>query len=187
MMEKLLLFLIILFASCLNNLIIPYAIFIKKFGIFKKRSKGFVGVGIWGIIMDGIIAGLINVTALNFLLEIKPGIFHTDILTAIVAGFISMIAIHIFMSVRRWKVWIMSKPWNWNAAGYWHMISTTIQMSFLFYPLVVTAKNPSILNRDITIISLILIFLLTILFIIAFHFDNKGLRIGKLHLSNKSW
>jgi hypothetical protein len=187
MTEKSPAFLFILTASLLNNLIIPFVIYFKKYGLFKKRNKNFIGCNAWGIIMDGFLAGLINITALNFLLALKPKILLDDIKIALFMGLASMIFAHLWMSARRWKIWVMPQPWHWNSAGYWHMVSMTIQMSFLFYPLVIILKNPPLLAEPITKPSIIFISLLTLLFLLAFHLSNKGLKIGRFHLNKEPW
>jgi hypothetical protein len=187
MTEKSPAFLFILTASLLNNLIIPFVIYFKKYGLFKKRNKNFIGCNAWGIIMDGFLAGAINLTALNFLLALKPKILMVDIKIALFMGLASMIFAHLWMSARRWKIWVMPQPWHFNSAGYWHMVSMTTQMSFLFYPLVIILKNPSLLSAPITQFSLILISLFTFLFLLAFHLSNKGLKIGRFHLNKEPW
>jgi hypothetical protein len=187
MTEKIPAFLLITFASLFNNLLVPFAIYFKKYGFFKKRKKDFVGCNFWGIIMDGFLAAAINLTALNFLLETKPKILPLDIKIAAFMGLLSMIFAHLWMVARRWKIWIMPQPWHFNSAGYWHMLSMTLQMSFLFYPLVILLQNPSLLTAPITQSSLILIFLFSLLFLLAFHQSNKGLKLGRLHLNKEPW
>jgi hypothetical protein len=139
--------------------------------------------------MDGILAALINITALNWLLEIKPGFLLSDLTLAVLLGFTSMILNHAIMSILKWNVWIMPRPWHWNAGGYWHMVSMTIQMSFLFFPLIILFNNPPLWQESITQFTLSSITFLTALFGLALYFSSrkKDLKIGPLHISNKPW
>lgn len=187
MPEKILFFCIILFASSLNNLLIPFLIYYKKYGFFRKRNKDFIGCNAWGIIMDGILVGLMNITAFNLIYDLKSNLFIDDIKLSIFIGFLSMVATHIWMTVRRWKIWIMPTPGRFNSAGYWHMISMTIQLSFLYYPLILIGENSSLLQLEITIFSLMAGVLLSILFLLSLYFSRTGLKIWKLNLSNQPW
>lgn len=187
MSTKIIPFLFILIASCFNNLIIPYLIYYKKFGLFKKRPPGFVGVNFWGIIMDGILAGGINIIILNYLLEIKPAILLSDLIISLIGGLIFMITSHIYMSVAKWKVWIMPKPWTWNLAGYWHMISMTLQMSYAAYCLLIIFRNPSLFFETLTVLSLGGGIFLTGLFLLALRHEKKGIKIGLIRIDNQPW
>lgn len=162
-------------------------IYYKKYGLFKKRGPDFIGINGWGIIMDGILACLMNITAVNFLLEIKPEILKEDLLLAFLCGLIFMISAHTYMSVKKWKIWIMPRPWQWNEAGYFHMFSTTIQVGFLTYPVILIIKNPALLSYKITQSSLIFFAFLLSLFILSLHLMKDGIKIGKFTISGKFW
>lgn len=187
MIHKFIFIIFILLASCLNNLIIPYVIYFKKYGFFKKRKKGFIGVNMWGIIMDGILAGLINIITLDYLLEIKQRMYMQDILFSLVSGFLFMVCCHIYMSVNKWKIWIMPKPWKWNEAGYWHMVSMTLQMSYIAYCLLILFKNPILLTQTSTQLMLGSTLLLGLLFVLAIRQHIKGLTIGRVYIGNEAW
>lgn len=187
MLDKLPFLFGILIASLINNLLVPFAIYYHKYGFFKKRKKDFIGCNTWGIIMDGILAGLINIVALNLLLTIKPQVETEDIKIAFILGLAAMATAHIYMVVAKWRIWIMPRPWQFNLAGYWHIISMTLQMSFLFYPLILILKNFSFLDYDIVKISVILIFFFALLFLLCLKLSKKGVKIGKLYISNKPW
>lgn len=187
MLNKLPFFFGILIASLINNLLIPFAIYYKKYGFFQKRKNDFIGCNSWGIIMDGILAGAINIVALNLLSELKPKIKIEDIINAFILGFCAMIFAHSYMVLARWKIWIMPRPWQFNLAGYWHIISMTLQMSFLFYPILLILGNLSLLEKDIVKISLTLLFFFTLLFILSLKLMKKGVKIGRLHISSNPW
>lgn len=187
MVNKSVLFAVILLASCLNNLIIPYLIYYKKYGLFKKRERNFVGVNAWGIIMDGLLAGIINIISLNFLLVIKPAVSLQLVSVAIFLGLIFTLCCHLYMAVTRWKIWIMPKPWQWNEAGYWHMISMTIQMSFSAFCFIIILADPRVLKYEITGFTLASCFVLSFLFLASLQQQHKGLRIGVFNIDNKPW
>lgn len=187
MTEKIIYFLIILSASCINNLIIPFAIYIKRYGLFKNRNKDFIGCNVWGIVMDGVLAGLINIIALNFILTIQPKLLTHEIKLALFWGMAASVGIHVLMATTAWKIWIMPRPWHWNLAGYWHMISFFIQMSFLFYPLIIIWQQPLLLSEKITKFSLGSVFFLGILFFLSLYFSRRGLKIGKLFIDHRPW
>lgn len=177
----------ILIASLLSNLFIPFAIYYQKYGFFKKRRKGFIGCNTWGIIMDGVLAGLINIAALNLLLDLNPIVEVEDIKMAFFLGFAAMILAHLYMVWAKWNIWIMPRPWQFNLAGYWHIISMTLQMSFLSYPLLLIWKNSSLLEKEIVRVSFMLIFFFSCLFLLSLKLMKKGVRIGRLHISSNPW
>lgn len=188
-MEKLALFILIFFLSAINNLLLPYIIYFKKYGFGGKKEKPVYGVNEWGIIMDGILAGFLNIIFLNFLLEIKPVIMITDIISALIIALIITFFTHIFMAVRKWQIWIMPTPWRWNSAGYWHIISMTLQMFFLFYVAVLVFNDLSLLGKTFTKISILIsLFIIALFFRALYCFDNRiKFKIGKFTIGNKPW
>lgn len=187
MIEKLPYFLIIIFLSFTNNLVVSTAIFIKKFGLFKKRNPDFVGINGWGIIMDGILAALMNLTAVNWILDIKPKILTEDLIPALLFGFSAMVVSHLYMAVKKWKIWIMPTPWHWNEAGHFHMFSATVQIGFLSYPAILILKNPNLLSLSLTQISFVFFIFLLFLFFLCLQCMKNGIKIGKFTISGKSW
>ncbi|MBI4359046.1 MAG: hypothetical protein HY577_00420 [Candidatus Nealsonbacteria bacterium] len=183
--EKLPLFLLILCLSLLNNLLIPFAIYFRQFG--RKGYRGQGGCNAGGVIMDGVLAGLINLLALNLLFEIGPRLLFRDLALAFLVGFLSMVSAHVFMSLRRWEVWIMPRPGRWNKGGYWHMVSMTLQMGFLFYPALLLFQDPFLLERGMVQLSLFLIFLLAGLFLLCLRRGKRDWRVGRFCLSGQAW
>lgn len=167
LLTKFFLFFSVAFITALGNWGIPVAIYAKKYGLFKKRPKGFVGCNFWGVIMDVFIAGAINLVILNFLLTVSLKISQNDLIVSLVLGFLFMAVIHFFMAVTSWKEWIMPKPWHWNLAGYWHMVSMTLQMAYVFYPLVLLTKTPQLLEIFITRTTIVIVIILCLLFLAA--------------------
>lgn len=187
MTDKAILFFLITLASFINNFLVPLIIYTRKFGLFKKREENFVGMNIWGLIMDGVLAGFINIIIFNLLLWLNPKMVFKDIRIAFVLGFGSMVLAHVWMSLKEWSVWIMPEPWKWNEAGYWHMVSMTLQMSFCFYPLVLLVKIPKILNEGMVLTSISLAIFLAGLFLLSLKFSQRGLRLGKFFIGAEPW
>jgi len=187
MLLKLFLFVLISIFSCVNNLFIPFVIYYQKYGFFKKRNKDFIGCNGWGIIMDGFLAALINIIVLNYLLETKQSASYDSLEISLIFGIYTTIIIHYLMSVFKWKYWIMVKPWHWNSAGYWHMFSMTIQMTFIYYPLIIIWQNPRLLTLLITKYSLTIETIFVCLFALALYLSNKGIRIGRIHINKEPW
>ena len=189
-MAKLPFFIIIFLLSCLNNLLVPFAIYFRKYGSGAHPEKKRFGGGAcnaWGVIMAGFLAGAINVIALNLIWEIHPIVLWRDVAIVFLFGVLSTVSAHVWMSLKQWQVWIMPRPWQWNAAGYWHMVSMTLQMGFLYYPLLLVLKNTSLLHDRSVQLSLLSSFLLGLVFLLCFHVGQRGLRIGRFCIDNKPW
>jgi len=187
MTEKIVLFILILLASWVNNWFLPFILYHFEYGLFQKKYKGRGGCNGWGIIGDGILAGLINITILYFLFSINPLTQNKDLVLALILGFFSMVVTHIWMSICRWETWIMPKPWHWNSGGYWHMFSMTMQIAFLWYPLILIFRYPILLRRPVVIMNLGLCSLWIGIFLASFYWGMRGLKIGRFHLNSESW
>jgi len=187
---KLPFFLIILLLSCLNNLLVPFAIYFKKFGSgYHPAKEKFAGgaCNVWGVIMDGLLAGAINVIALNLLLEIQPQLIWRDGFLVFLGGFLSMALAHVWMAVKQWRVWIMPRPGRWNEGGYWHMFSMTLQMGFLYYPLLIILENPRLWHESFVQLSLLTTSLFALVFVLCFRMGKKGVKVGHLCLDGEPW
>lgn len=177
----------ILIFTAVNNWVIPIIIYASKFGLFKKRPAKFTGCNWWGVVMDVIIAGLINLVILNYLLTTSSKFMAENVLAAFILGLASTIAIHIFMALTHRKEWIMPRPWKWNEGGYWHMISMTLQISYCFYPLVLFYREPKLLELFLTQATILLIVVLGAFFLLALSLKDRDLKIGPLKIRAKTW
>ncbi len=186
-LEVLLLFFLVALLTAFVNWLIPVLIYRKMFGLFKPRPKNFSGCNWWGVVMDVILAGLINIVVLNYILSADIIISIQSVGLAIILGFLAMGGLHVFMAVSAWKEWIMPKPWHWNAGGYWHMVSATVQFSYLAYPLVLLVNYPSLWKLNTTLGTTIILIFLTGLFIISLKLKNQDIKIGPLKISGAAW
>lgn len=181
------LFVVTVFFTILGDWAIPFFLFWKTWGLFKKRPEGFVGTNFWGIIMDVLLASAVNIVILNYILSYKSYTTDMNIFLALILSFAFTVFIHIFMAVTKWKIWIMPTPWHLNLAGKWHLISMTLQMAFAFFPLIMFWQNPSLISMADTQKTLIMVGILGTLFLISLYFCDRGLRIGKFEISGESW
>jgi hypothetical protein len=137
--------------------------------------------------MDGIAAGMINYIAARYLLELKAPIRTNEIMLSLTLGLIIMICAHIWMSYRKWEIWITPKPWRWNEGGYWHMISMTLQVAFLAYPLILLWESHN-LGFIFEIRDWFLWGVLGILiFLWSFTRQDRDLKIGRFIIKSNAW
>lgn len=126
-----------------------------------------------GVIGDGVIAPIINVLVFVFFTTIHLKPQKKTIVKMFILALITDILVHFFQGAFSLTNWSMPKPFAWNFAGYWHMISLPIQMTYLyyfFYTMVVKwkeVKKNVVLKRSITAV-----FGLMLLFVVLFFFDN---------------
>lgn len=169
------------------NLLIPLFLYHRRYGLGKKKYQGKGGCNGWSFVMDGLAAGMINYIAVLYLLELKAPIRTNEIMFSLAIGFLIMICAHVWMSIRKWEIWIMPKPWVWNEGGYWHMVSMTLQMAFLAYPLILlwTSHN---LGLIFALRGWFLWGVLGILiFLWSFKRSERDLKIGRFILRSKAW
>jgi hypothetical protein len=169
------------------DLLIPLFLYHRRYGLFKGKYKKKGGCNEWSFVMDGVAAGMINFAAAKYLWEIKMPIRTNEIMLSLATGFLIMIGAHIWMSVRQWEIWIMPKPWKWNEGGYWHMISMTLQMAFLAYPLILYWQSHNlglIFARRNYFLSGVLG---TVIFLWSFKRSGSDLKIGRIVLRSRGW
>lgn len=84
-----------------------------------------------GFIGDGIVVPLINTLIYTFILNssFRPSLL--TILSAIAIGLGLDILAHYIQGRFKMVNWSMPKPFDWNFAGRWHMISLPIQMGYI--------------------------------------------------------
>lgn len=187
MFSKTLPIILVLILSWFNNLFIPLFLYHRQYGLFKRNYKGGGGCNGWSFVMDGLLAGLMNIVATYFLLEISYRFSAEEIIIALGIGALATTISHITMSVQKWDIWIMPKPWKWNKAGYWHMVSMTLQVGYFFLVLIPLFKTPGLLNKDISILTLLSFGILLVFFMGAFITKDKGLVLGKFHINKSAW
>ncbi len=103
-----------------------------------------------GYIGDGMILPVLNVLIYLLLVSInfKPGALL--VIFSLAIGVLTDIVIHYFQGKKALTNWSMSKPFKWNFAGYWHMVSFPVQIAYisLFFITLVSdfqqiIKNPA--------------------------------------------
>ncbi len=84
-----------------------------------------------GYIGDGMILPVLNVLIYLLLVSInfKPGALL--VIFSLAIGVITDVVLHYFQGKKELTNWSMSKPYKWNFAGYWHMVSFPIQIGYI--------------------------------------------------------
>jgi hypothetical protein len=166
------------------NLLVPLFLYHRRHGLFQRRYKGKGGCNGWSFVMAGIAAGMVNFVVARYLLEIKAPMQNYNVMMALIIGFLIMVLAHIWMSYRKWEIWITPKPWKWNEGGYWHMISMTLQTAFLVYPFVLLMQEEvSIVIKKYLWFGVFGV----LLFLWSFKRSERDLKIGRFILSSEAW
>lgn len=166
------------------NLFIPLFLYHRRYGLFKRQYKGKGGCNGWSFITDGIAAGMINFVIAKYLVELKAPMRTSDIFVSLGIGFMIMACAHFWMSFRKWEIWITPKPWKWNEGGKWHMISMTLQMAFLAYPIILWWYDFSfVMTKNYLLIGLFGV----LLFLWSFKRSDSDLKIGRFILKSRAW
>lgn len=126
-----------------------------------------------GVLGDGVIAPIINVFVFFFFttLHLKPQ--KKIVIKMFALALLTDILVHFLQGKLGLVNWSMPKPFAWNFAGYWHMISLPIQMTYLylFFYSVIASKDR--IKHNVFLIKLVLGVLgLMLLFVVLFLFDN---------------
>lgn len=84
-----------------------------------------------GYIGDGIIVPLINILIYYIIVSIGYRVTSYELVAASVIALVLDAATHYVQGKMKMTNWSMPKPFQWNFAGYWHMVSLPIQVSYL--------------------------------------------------------
>ncbi len=180
-------------------LFILIATFILDFGVqlgyylwrTRKDPKAFAGqktllhyyTGWFG---DGVIAPLINVLIFYVIVRLggkegKEGIeelgemIKKEPMAALFGlALVLDVATHYIQGKTKMVNWSMPRPFHWNFAGYWHMISFPIQISYLLLFLWLIIHNGRRIMESQPLVAASLgIFGLMAVFLVLYHFDNR--------------
>lgn len=145
----------------------------------RKNPKAFAGQKTLlhyytGYIGDGIIAPLINI--LIFYVIVNIGYFPTgnELLISFLLALLFDFLAHFAQAKWSMTNWSMPKPFQWNFAGHWHMVSFPIQISYLLLFLWLLVHNGDRIVRHWPILAATAgIFALMAVFVVLYHFDNR--------------
>ncbi len=139
-----------------------------------------------GYIGDGIIAPLINILIFYVIVRLgqKEGLEGLGGIEELIkrqpmgAIFVLTLVLdvitHYYQGKTKMINWSMPKPFQWNFAGKWHMISFSIQISYLLLFLWLLVHNGTrILSNWSMLAATVGIFALMASFLILYHFDNR--------------
>lgn len=126
-----------------------------------------------GVIGDGVIAPIINVLVFIFFTTIHLKPQKKTIIKMFILALITDILVHFFQGAFSLTNWSMPKPFEWNFAGYWHMISLPIQMTYLYYFFYIVVKKwREVKKKTILKYPVFAVLGLMLLFLVLFIFDN---------------
>lgn len=123
-----------------------------------------------GYLGDGIIVPVINIFI--YYIIVNTGI-PKNILPFVFLALILDFFTHYLQGKLKLINWSMPKPFKWNFAGYWHMVSFPIQISYLlmFFYIVFSRWN-TILTQSSLVAATAGVFSLGILFLMLFAKDT---------------
>lgn len=136
-----------------------------------------------GVIGDGVIVPVINVLIYYIIYNLsqirgtgETGVIggNNGLFYAFMAGLTLDFLAHYFQGKLKLTNWSMPKPFHWNFAGYWHMVSFPFQMGYLvlFFWLIGTNWS-NLLSGSGTVLATIGVWCLMALFVVLYCLDNK--------------
>ncbi len=181
------LFFLVFLLTIIINFGVSLLVYYKKFGLFKKRPEGFLGITTFGFIEDAVIMPLVNVLALSILLDAGLLPTKTELMLFLFVGFSFSIFVHVLFSMHNWEIWLMEEPWEWNAAGRWHMISLALQLGYLFLVGYILLDDTFVFRFPEDNLKFKIILLLLSLFALLFVNNEEGIKLGKVKIKNRTW
>ncbi len=181
------LFLLVFLVTIIVNFGVSLVIYYKKFGVFKKRPEGFLGITTFGFIEDAVILPIVNILTLSLLLDNNLLPTKTEFFFFLGAGVLVSIITHILFSLNNWEIWLMEEPWSWNGAGKWHMLSLAMQVGYLLLVGFIVWDNSSLLTSPIDSFKLKSIFVLLSVFGVLYNGNEEGIKLGGVQIKNRTW
>lgn len=80
---------------------------------------------------DGVLLPIISTLMMKSFVRWKPRVNQPASLGAIVAGSVLSLVFHIAQGRGGLVNWTMTRPWRWNALGYYHFIYMSTQFSYM--------------------------------------------------------
>ncbi|MCL5675844.1 MAG: hypothetical protein M1120_01825 [Patescibacteria group bacterium] len=127
-----------------------------------------------GVIGDGLIVPVINVFILNFLILSRVKLNKLVTIAVLVLSLLTDFLAHFFQGLLNLTNWSMPRPFQWNFAGYWHMVSLFLQMTYLYLFFYAVTVSHVRIRKDIKLQACVVgVFSLMLLFLILFLKDNR--------------
>lgn len=168
--------LVILILSLTLNWFVQLSYYIYKINLQPLAFQGQKTLleYLTGIIGDGLIAPIINVVVFVFFTTIHLKPQKRTVIKMFALALITDILVHFFQGALSLTNWSMPKPFVWNFAGYWHMVSLPTQMTYLYYFFYTVVKNWREVKNKVALKKPILaVFGLMLLFVVLFFIDNR--------------
>ncbi|MDQ5823722.1 MAG: hypothetical protein M3441_05840 [Chloroflexota bacterium] len=83
---------------------------------------------IWG---DGVILPVVNCLMINAFRQWRPRLTGRTAVPSIIGGSLISLAFHIGQGRNGMVNWTMTRPWRWNALGYYHFIYMATQFTYM--------------------------------------------------------
>ncbi len=129
-----------------------------------------------GYLGDGIIVPLINILICYVIERSGVPITQNIIIGMLGVGILFDIAAHYFQGIFKLTNWSMPKPFRWNFAGYWHMVSFPIQIAYLVYFFwLLMIDWFYVWHTSETKLAMIGVWMLMALFVVLYMLDNNWL------------
>ena len=80
---------------------------------------------------DGLILPFVNVLIMKSLKRWKPSLSARTVLAPTLGGSAISLLFHIVQGKNGMVNWTMTKPWKWNALGYYHFVYMATQFSYM--------------------------------------------------------
>ena len=160
--------LVIIALSLILNWLVQLAYYLYKVG---KNPKAFGSHRTLldyytGYIGDGIILPIINVLIFFLLRSLNFPLDNLIIGISVGMGIAANVLVHYFQGKKELTNWSMPKPFDWNFAGKWHMISFPIQASYIGIFINTLLLRNELINGRGQMLLILAVFALFFLFII---------------------
>lgn len=168
-------------------LFIIIATFILDYGVqlgyylyrIRKNPQAFTGQKTLleyytGWLGDGIIAPLINILIYYVMVNIGYILSVYDLVISFLLALLFDFLAHFIQGKTKMTNWSMPKPFQWNFAGKWHMVSFSIQTSYLLLFLWLLVHNGERIVAEQSLLAATLgVFGLMAAFLILYLIDNR--------------
>lgn len=119
-----------------------------------------------GMVGDAICAPFINTLLFLTYFDLAIPLKSTIVLYCLIAGLLIMSLLHLAQAKMEMTNWSMPEPWKWTFPGKYHMLSATVQFSFLSFSLFSIYQNLMIIAESPIRLTYILI---TLIFVLLFN------------------
>lgn len=141
---------VIVAVSLVLNFLIPYSYFLY---ITKVKGESFVPYKaineyLSGMVGDTILVPLINLFLFKSVYGLPVSLSYQVVTLAFLMGLGAMAISHVSQAMLGPINWSMPEPWRWTFPGKYHMLSATIQYSYMALMLISVFLERSVVSTD---------------------------------------